>query len=275
MKNFLVLILFSLFLFSACTKTNPETSPPIAVYTIGAGGNCTGAVISGKYLADTALTNANTVAITVNVTKIGPYWITTNTVNGISFSQISTFTTTGPQTVVLTGTGTPSAIDTSEFIVKALNGLSDSCTFSLVTVQGTLPHFSLVCFINGNYSVFSDSAFATNSATPGKSGFAGLEISGLDSAMNANSKIDFGVSDTASVGAGYYNDTSFTKVYFTYIDNLDNTWNINSTSQPSFFVEIIQSNNTFIQGTFNGMIKNQQGTDSINVTDGMFTVPIK
>ena len=238
MKNLFSLTVILLVLLYGCTKKTTDSSTPIAVYTLGSGGNCTGAVVSGRFVADTALTSANTVTITVDVTVAGPYWISTNTVNGISFSQISTFTSTGSQTVVLTGTGTPVATDTADFTVTALNGLGGSCTFSVATVQGVPPPYYLTCFLNGVYRNFGDSASATNSDIPGNSGAAGLDIRGLDTVINSTSKIEFGVSNPGSVGAGAYTDTSIIKAYFSYVDSLAQTWSVNSTSQPSFTIVV-------------------------------------
>jgi uncharacterized protein (TIGR02145 family) len=48
-----------------------------------------------------------TITLVANVTTVGTYNIFTNTVNGVTFSESGTFTTTGPQTVTLTPTGTP------------------------------------------------------------------------------------------------------------------------------------------------------------------------
>ena len=103
MKNLIALITISLTIFSACTKTVTDKPTPLAAYTLGNGSGCTGATVSGRYVADTALTGDNTVTIMVDVSVAGPYWISTNTVNGMTFSQASTFADTGRQTVVLTG----------------------------------------------------------------------------------------------------------------------------------------------------------------------------
>jgi hypothetical protein len=277
MKKLFALTVILPVLFSGCTKTTPDSSTPIAVYTLGSAGNCTGAIVSGRFVADTVLTSTNTVTITVDVTVAGPYWISTNTVNGISFNSISTFTSTGPQTVVLTGTGTPVAIDTANFILTALTGLGGSCTFSVATVQGVLPHYYVTCFLNGIYTNFSDSAGATNSSIPGSSGAAGLDIRGLDTVINSTSKIEFGVNSTGGIGAGTYTDTSAVSAYFSYVDSLAQTWTVNSTSQPSFTIVVTGVSTNNVQGTFSGTIKNQQstGTDSIAVTNGLFSVPVK
>ena len=277
MKKLFALIVISLIFFSACTKTVPDSSTPLAVYSLGDGDSCTGAVLSGRFVADTALTSNNTVTIMVNVSKAGPYWISTNTVNGISFSQTSTFADTGRQTVVLMGTGTPLAIDTSEFKLTALNGLGDSCTFSVATVQGILPTYYLTCFLDGVYRNFGDSANATNSSIPGTSGAAGLDIRGLDTVINSTSQIEFGVSNPVGIAAGTYNDTSIVKAYFNYTDSLAETWSVNTTTVPSFTIVVTAATDKYVQGTFSGMVKNQQGAglDSIAVTNGSFTVPLK
>jgi hypothetical protein len=45
----------------------------------------------------------------VNVTHTGPYEITTDSTDGVIFTGIGNFTTTGNQTVTLTGSGVPAA----------------------------------------------------------------------------------------------------------------------------------------------------------------------
>jgi hypothetical protein len=74
----------------------------------------------------------------VNVGTPAAYTITTNTVNGVSFSKSGTFTATGLQSVALTGTGTPSASGPQNFTVTFG---TTTCTFSLtfdVTFLATL-----------------------------------------------------------------------------------------------------------------------------------------
>lgn len=78
-----------------------------AVFTLsGAPAACTGAVVSGVYSTGTALTSTNTAALSVNVTTVGTYTITT-TFQGMTFAASGAFTATGPNTVTLVGTGTP------------------------------------------------------------------------------------------------------------------------------------------------------------------------
>ena len=276
MKKWFALAVIIPVLFFGCKKTTSDSSAPLAEYTLGSGGNCTGAIVSGRFVADTALTGANTVTITVDVTVAGAYGITTNTVNGISFNQISTFTATGPQTVVLTGTGTPVAVDSANFTLTRLSGPGGSCTFSITTVKGTPPPYYLTCELNGVFQNFVDSAGATNSSIPGNSGAAGLDISGRDTVLNSGKKIEFGVGGVESIGPGIYTDTSSSKAYFTYVDSLGQTWSVNSSTQPSFTIAVTSVSASNVQGSFSGVIKNQvTGIDSITVTSGLFSIPVK
>src|SRR5436190_4711417 len=116
---------------STCTfnvGVNAGTTTP-AVYSLGAtSGACTGFVLAGTYTAGTALTSTNTVTLTVNVSVLGSYNLSTTSVNGINFSASGQFSTPGPQNVVLTGTGIPVAGGAFTVVV---NGPSNTCSFPL------------------------------------------------------------------------------------------------------------------------------------------------
>jgi hypothetical protein len=100
-----------------------------AIYTFGgAGGFCTGAVLNGLYMESLPMNTGNTVDVTVNVSVAGSFQITTNTVNGISFSASGIFSAVGPQPVQLTATGTPQNSGTFNY---AVSGSSSSCSFSI------------------------------------------------------------------------------------------------------------------------------------------------
>lgn len=115
---------------ATCTySVTVEKGPDAAVFTLGGGpGACSGFVAAGTYKVSTALTASNTISCKVNVSAIGAYAITSNKVNGISFSASGTFTATGEQTVVLTGTGTPEVAGVKNYTLTA--GAS-TCTFSV------------------------------------------------------------------------------------------------------------------------------------------------
>ena len=103
-------------------------SPCLSFGTI----SCPNIVVNGSYLAGIPLATSNTVAITVNSTTTGGFNIATNTVNGFRFSKMGTFTTIGPQVIVLKGSGTPLAADSTTLTVTY--GTSN-CSFKVIVHQ--------------------------------------------------------------------------------------------------------------------------------------------
>ena len=131
MKLLLLTISFSL--LTSCQKEydsgNSLAPQPLATFSLlNASGNCTNAVVNGTYTAGISLTAANTISIKVFVSSIGTYSISSNNVNGISFSATGTFTSTGEQTIHLLGTGTPAAEGNFNFTAGA-----SGCSFSVTT----------------------------------------------------------------------------------------------------------------------------------------------
>lgn len=123
---------------SSCTTEVLVTGAgtPHAGYNLGgAPGNCTGATLTGSYAEGEAIGVGNAVTIDINVTMTGVYSISTNSVNGIQFSNSGYLGTTGQQTLILNASGTPVAAGNFNFVVS--NGV-DNCSFSL-TVTGNTP----------------------------------------------------------------------------------------------------------------------------------------
>ena len=110
----------------------PGTSSGTAVYTLtGAPGACITPIVSGTYVAGTALSSTNTVIVAVNVTELGTYTISTATINGVSFTGSGTFTITGSQIIVLSGIGTPTNAGSFAYIPG-----ETGCTFGIVFTPG-------------------------------------------------------------------------------------------------------------------------------------------
>jgi hypothetical protein len=138
---------------NGCTFSVTVTGP--AVYTFsGEPGACTVATVNGTYGVGIALSASNTVTVQVNVTTIGTYTITTNTVGGMTFSKSGSFTATGIQTVILSGAGTPATSGANNFTVG-----TNGCTFSVTVIGPAVYTFSgapgacTVATINGSYGV--------------------------------------------------------------------------------------------------------------------------
>lgn len=137
-----------------------------AVYTLETtAGNCSGALVGGSYATANPLNFTNTVKISVNVTAIGTYTISTTTINGMTFSASSSFTTTGVQLVTLAGTGTP--VTNGNTTIPLTVGTT-TCNF-LVPVGnpavGTLGTTAAACTpanVNGTYTVGTALVSTTN-----------------------------------------------------------------------------------------------------------------
>ncbi|RYY55661.1 MAG: hypothetical protein EOO09_09695 [Chitinophagaceae bacterium] len=131
--------------------TLPEGAGGPATFTFdGSPGDCQTPVVGGVYGVGTPLGTSNTIELSVNVSVIGVYNITTNMVNGISFTGTGVFSETGAASVTLVGNGTPVASGVSEFATPG----TESCTFT-VNVVGPA-EFSIECnsaYIDGSYDV--------------------------------------------------------------------------------------------------------------------------
>ncbi len=136
--KFLRLLLFVLtagIVFTSCQKElSAETGSALGTLTKDAGGNCTGSLPSGAYKKDTSLNATNFVDVQVDITNVGIYIISTDTVNGYYFRATGVTPVPGANTIRLIGFGKPLAAGTNLFKVK-FNG--DVCEFA-VTVTGTI-----------------------------------------------------------------------------------------------------------------------------------------
>lgn len=152
---------------TGCTFSITVVTPAPAVFTFSGGtGACTVATIGGNYILGTALVAANTATIEVNVTTIGTYTISTNTVGGMTFSKTGSFSTTGVQTVVLNGNGTPTIAGSNTLTIAG-----GGCTFNVPVVGPAVFTFSgapgacTVATVAGTYAVGTALVAATNTVT--------------------------------------------------------------------------------------------------------------
>ncbi|MGH2563795.1 MAG: hypothetical protein ACRDE5_04745 [Ginsengibacter sp.] len=107
-----------------------------AQYTLaGDPGGCSGPVIGGTYAVAGDITSMNTVTLQVIVNTPGDYTITTDTIDGISFSAMGHFNATGAQKVVMQAAGKAQEGGLEYFNVTAD---ASQCSFS-VPVQDAEP----------------------------------------------------------------------------------------------------------------------------------------
>ncbi|MEO6452706.1 MAG: hypothetical protein ABIN97_01475 [Ginsengibacter sp.] len=124
-------------LIDLTNNSNGQGGTP-SVGTLGANPDtCTSVIVSGNYTTGLPLSAINTVQVQVNVTTPGTFIIASNLVNGINFFKAGTFTNTGVQNVILTGTGTPQSEGVKYFTVTY--GAGSSCIFAITFLPGITP----------------------------------------------------------------------------------------------------------------------------------------
>ena len=104
---------------------------PAEITLDGDPNNCTNFQLEGTYVTGIPLNAGNRVILNVNALTIGTYNVSTTLSNGITFSAAGAFLTTGPNTIALTGNGTP-LITGSTNIPITIGG--SSCSFSVDVV---------------------------------------------------------------------------------------------------------------------------------------------
>ncbi len=203
--KYLVIFLLAGFLFTSCEKElsveNGGTQTGViggtAVYTLaGSPGTCTVATVSGIYKVGTALDVSNTITVSVNVTTIGTYNISTNSLNGISFTGSGAFITTGEQTITLAGSGTALAAGTFTYAFGA-NG----CSFSVSIASA-----------GGGSSGTSAFTFAGAPGACTSPVINGTYVAGvlLTSVNNVTVSVNVTVIGTYTISTGTLNGISFT-----------------------------------------------------------------
>ncbi|MGG9961538.1 hypothetical protein [Ferruginibacter sp. SUN106] len=252
-------------------------APAPAVYTLsGAPSACAPITVNGTYAGSTALNATNTAVVQVNVSSPGSYTLTTNTVNGMTFSATGIFTATGIQPVTLQGSGTPGAAATTSTFTPQTG--TSSCTFDVVVAAA--PTGILTCKIDGVQYTFNFLAQGTY-FVPGD-----LLMSGYTTATNSEGLVlDIDKSSTGgTVTTGTYVNTllgSTTGGYIlgaNYKDLNAVTWSPKSIlSTPDPFTIIITSlTATTVTGTFSGTVRENfgSGTNTKSITNGVFNLPI-
>jgi hypothetical protein len=123
---------------------------------------CTNAITGGNYNAGSPLTPANTLAVEINASTGGTYIINAITTNGFSFSG-SGVIPPGVQSVILTGTGTPTK---AEISLVTVTGQTSTCTFP-ITVLPALPQavFTLAGAPNNCTGAVVNGVYAAGVAT--------------------------------------------------------------------------------------------------------------
>ncbi len=237
-----------------------------AIYSLQGGTTtCTGAIIAGTYTAGTPLTATNTVTVQVQVDSIGTYSVSTATMDGITFSGSGSFTVTGIQDIVLTGSGTPTTAGSFNIATS-----STSCSFSVIVVPGVV-----VPPVTGNFT-------ATINGTPWvadriaqaarMNGIINISGLGIDKKFITITLQDSGVHQytldyTNAANAGAYTDSNSTNV-LAFTSNAGLT-----PGQTGGVVNItsIDETNKTMSGTFSFKARRDVDNAIVTITEGVFT----
>jgi hypothetical protein len=242
---------------------------------VGAGGNCTPGTVAGTYTAGTALTAANTVTVQVNVTTAGSYTLASNTVNGMTFSATGVFAATGPQTVVLAGSGTPGSGGSNTFSIGTA-----PCSFTVTVVGGTATDFISFKLNAGSLITYNVNAEALIDQSLG---YPTLIIYGEQTsvAVIPNIQLQVGKSTGGTIAAGTYTlnqRASGFEVGAYYVDGAGADFYAETdgtTQTPGFTIIISSITATRVTGTFSGRIKQDGiGPAFKDITEGSFSLPI-
>lgn len=168
LRSLSLLAISTLVIFLSCQKENSfegDSTPATGSLRSDVNGDCTPKTVNGTYVTGTSLVSAsNTITCEVNVTKIGTYRITTDTINGYYFIGTGTFTSMGSNTVTLRGSGTPFSAGVNNFIVRFDTSFCDiqvtvqssggggggNAAFTLVA--GGTPSNCASAVVNGTYT---------------------------------------------------------------------------------------------------------------------------
>jgi hypothetical protein len=267
-----LIFLFAALLVTGCRKITASKTTAGVAFTFGTSGqNCTGTTLAGAYITNTALVAKNTATIQVNVTSIGDYSISTDTINGIYFSNTGTFTTLGTQDVVLSGQGNPIAPGSNDYHITAG---TNHCTINITTQ----PPGSLTCNFNG---VAKDFSYAFHSSLLYNAGINFKVGGALTTDTHTNFQIWIQHPSIKPLTAGTFDVNLGNNFYVLgqYTDAVYNYW-IDQSQGPThinpFTVVITSATPELVTGTFSGIIEENAGygPNYITVTNGVFTAPI-
>ncbi len=200
-------------------------------------GVCKPAVISGVYKQGAATTSANTVQMEVTVAIPGSYSISSNSVNGVTFSAKGTFVNAGVQNVTLVASGTPAFPGDQSYIVTY--GTSQ-CGFTITYLAGTTvagDYFPTTQNSNWTYGDNVSDSFS-------------LKVLNYTTAFNGKSYQAIGT--FRPVTASVATDTNYVRKpggdYYTYVD-YSSFLGFASIFDKSYFIDLVFLKDNVAKGT--------------------------
>jgi hypothetical protein len=239
---------------------------------------CLPKTVEGTYYPGKTLNDSNFILVDVDVTNAGSYTITTDTVNGYSFTSSGSFSNTGKNTVKLKGNGKP-LIEGSNYFTLNFDSTTCDILVEVTSATSALPPTSTYFwrFTSGGktYQGSVDVNDAQFSLLGGPSilGFTGY-TSTKDTLMNfvladrqggVNKDETYNTNSQNNNGGGFQVEGSGTGNTLFLAETTSTTVNITTK---------ITNHNTatkIIEGTFSGTALDKTGA-KVNVTNGQFKI---
>ncbi|MFY7886921.1 MAG: hypothetical protein ACOVOV_18965, partial [Dolichospermum sp.] len=151
---------------------------------------CAGGGMGNMYVGEAV--SGVTHGLTVNVTSPGSYNFSFSN-NGVTFSASGNFTTTGSQTVMLTGAGTPASLGSFSYLVNTSGGCSFTRDVVNSSTNGTAVVSSYNCSTgsSGNLMLGSSSIGVTQTITANVSTIGTYSINAIANNVAFNGKGSF------------------------------------------------------------------------------------
>jgi len=127
-KNFFLLLLLLTTSLATCTKDFHYFSKA-KFYIKSDHEKCSGVHVNGSYHRFISLNDSNSVDVDAEVLEKGPYYISTDTVNGMYFSAYGVLMDTGNYTFHMVGNGLPEKKENTHFTLISLN--QSSCSVEI------------------------------------------------------------------------------------------------------------------------------------------------
>lgn len=238
-----------------------------ADYTI----DCNSVIVNGVYAANTSLGASNTMTITVDVTTVGPYSITTTAADGMIFSGSGNFGATGLTDVTLNGTGKPTTAGNKTITINGVNG--QTCTGDIVVTGPPVVNWS---FKAGSTEYSGE----TNTAIHDVINTGGIRMATLGYIASNPTGQNLLISLTDMSGSFTNNEEYKTQVtgannsaIFEFSDpNTGVKYNANMTvpgTSMTFKVTSFNGTTKTFAGTFSGTAKDANNV-SVTITNGTF-----
>ena len=159
--KYLLITCTSVIMITACQKELSFDVDGNARGTLksDASGDCLPSTVNGIYKADSVLNNTNFIDVQVDISNPGTYSISSDTINGYSFSGTGTLGLNGLNTVRLYAAGKPILAGTNSFTISFDNStcvvdvtvISASTGAAVFTLEGA-PGTCSGAIVNGTYT---------------------------------------------------------------------------------------------------------------------------